>query len=152
MARLGSWDIDGYVPTWFDVDNDPGGVWDRDAIPNTTPGPGPVPFVFQMSGADIASDLFFMLDPYYRAGAGEAEKAHRELDLGDYGGRVTFEQFEKRIIVGMEEEQDARDFMKLQEAFDELERMELAERIRKAATVAGITYVVWRLGRLWFGI
>jgi shikimate kinase len=52
----------------------------------------------------------------------------------------------------MEEEQDARDFRKLQEAFDELERMELAARIRKAATVAGITYVAWRLGRLWFGI
>jgi len=52
MARLGSWDLTGYPPTWFDVDNNIGGVWDRDAIPipGAPPPPPPPPFLIGSSG------------------------------------------------------------------------------------------------------
>lgn len=53
MARLGSWDPTAYPPTWFDVDNDTGGQFDRDAIPMPKPvPPGPV-VAAPTSGADV---------------------------------------------------------------------------------------------------
>jgi len=42
MARLGSWDVDGYHATWMDVSADVSGWIDRDFIPfPVTPPPGP---------------------------------------------------------------------------------------------------------------
>jgi hypothetical protein len=43
MARLGSFDIQAYGPTWFDVDNDMGGRFDRDLIPMPAAPPPPPP-------------------------------------------------------------------------------------------------------------
>ena len=43
MARLGSWDLTGYAPTWFDVDNDVNGWWDRDLVPGPSSPPPPPP-------------------------------------------------------------------------------------------------------------
>jgi hypothetical protein len=43
VARLGSWDIGGYGPTWFDIDANVGGWFDRDLIPQIKAPPPPPP-------------------------------------------------------------------------------------------------------------
>ena len=39
MARLGSFDVQAYGPTSFDITNDPGGWFDRDWIPGASSSP-----------------------------------------------------------------------------------------------------------------
>jgi hypothetical protein len=43
VARLDSWDVTAYAPTWFDIDIDQAGWWDRDLVPNPVVPPPPPP-------------------------------------------------------------------------------------------------------------
>jgi len=88
MARVGSWDVGGYPATWFDGDADVGGWFDRDAIPSSVAPPeppAPLPFVFQiLSGADVASDYFFLFDPLYRTPRVRSDAIEFDLDSGPF--------------------------------------------------------------------
>jgi hypothetical protein len=147
MARLGSWDTIGYAPTWFDVDNDTGGWWDRDLIPNKT-GPGPTPWyssLLYMGGWDDTSDRFF---------ASSTVASNEELDLEagiawelgllPYRRQVSIEQFEERILTAQRDTARRAKFTQMVTFFGE-EREAKARLVKRVAAAAGVTYVLWRI-------
>jgi hypothetical protein len=135
MARLGSFDICAYAPTWFDVNSDVGGWVDRDYIPMPT-GPGPIPWY---------SSLLY-------TGGWEEESAMDPLDagvswelgLGPYEDGVSFQAFEQKILEAQQDETRRDEFRQMAKVFGE-EHAEKMKLVRRAVTIAGVTYVVWRL-------
>jgi len=43
VARLGSWDVTAFTPTWFDIDLNQNGCWDHDLVPSPVLPPPPPP-------------------------------------------------------------------------------------------------------------
>ena len=70
-----------------------------------------------------------------------------ELGLDPYGGQVTFEAFEEKILTAQRDARKRDEFRQMLRTF-EAERAAKALFVKRAITVAGVAYIVWRIA-LW---
>lgn len=97
-------------------------------------------FLLAMGGARWADDYFFMRGP-------DAEKYANltwELGLDDFDAEVTFRQFEQRILSAQHYEAKRAEFTQMTTTFGE-EAAARAKLVKQIITVAGVSYVVWRV-------
>jgi hypothetical protein len=130
---------------WFDRDvftsNDPGaaaGWFDFDYLhPPFESTPQEWAFLLTLGGARWADDYFYLFDQY--------KDLAWELGFDDYSTRgVTFEQFERKITMRQSAEEKRDEFRQITTVFGQ-EAQVRAKMIKTAVTIAGVTYVVWRV-------
>ncbi|MGC1581031.1 MAG: hypothetical protein WA766_06090 [Candidatus Acidiferrales bacterium] len=67
-----------------------------------------------------------------------------ELGLDTYGLAVTFKAFEEKILVAQHDSMKRDEFRQMAATFH-AERLEKMKIVKRVITVAGVSYVVWKL-------
>jgi hypothetical protein len=150
MARLCSWDLTGYAPEWWDVDADVLGWWDRDLVPAPFT---PASFIslLQGGGRSWVRPESGREPDYsgYEYVPNEDAEVSWETGAGEYGSRVTFQNFEQKIVRVQTEEAKRADFGKMTAVMYQEEHELAMARLRRAAVITvsatGAVYVLWKL-------
>jgi hypothetical protein len=112
------------------------GIYDPSEYLPRPPGPS---FLLSLTGADECDDYFFKDCP---------EEVAWELRIGDFGRQVTFDQFERKILTRQKDEASLAAFHQMIAVFrdEERARIELLKtQVKKAITIVGVGYVVWKV-------
>ena len=137
MARPGLLDTNGVPWGWFDKCAQNQGWFDRDLLtyPVTSEPPWYSSLLYVGGWEPAPSEV------------DAARGAAWELGLDDYTLEVTFKAFEEKILTAQRDERKRDEFRQMAVTFH-AERLEKMKIVRRAVTIAGVTYIIWKLAMI----
>ncbi len=123
------------VPSW---------VLREEFVPKPIPPAPPFNGLLALGGDDTEDLAIIARHAYYGLDDETRAEVAWELGLEDYSRRVSFRDFEAKILAGQREEQKRDEFREMADTFhaEEMERLRVLKIVKTTIVVAGVAYVV----------